>query len=97
MNALSGYQKMDIDKAKLMLEQRRQQISLLQAKQISEIKALKSPPEGVKMIASALMIIDNRPTEWAEFLKATKSVKTWVQSLTMYNKDNDDARLVIDL
>jgi hypothetical protein len=69
-------------------------IPTLKASDITELKAFKSPPGGVKMVADALMVIDRRPCEWSEFCKATKSAKAWVQSMILYNKDNEGAHVV---
>ena len=88
MNELKGFKVLNIEEAKKDISRLREQLKNLESKDISVLKQLNNPPASIGKLGAALMKIEGKSGDWAEFQKATKSVKTWTQNMILFDKDN---------
>tara|TARA_B110000091_G_C13815478_1_gene477476 strand:- start:105 stop:4382 length:4278 start_codon:yes stop_codon:yes gene_type:complete len=83
----------DLDEAMPAFRNALKALDSLEKKDIQEIKAFASPPDAVKMVMEAILILFGRPTDWKS-AKGLLSEMNFMDQLVKFDKDNIPKKLV---
>jgi len=83
----------DLDEAMPAFKNALKALDALEKKDIQEIKAFSSPPDAVKMVMEAILILFGRPTDWKS-AKGLLGEMTFMEQLVKFDKDNIPSKYI---
>jgi dynein heavy chain len=86
----------DLAVAMPALEKAMAEVDLLDKSSISEVKAYSKPPELVETVLKAVMILFNKPNDWAN-AKKVMSESNFIQQIKSFDKDNIPSSTILKI